>query len=41
MRLGILKDEATGLPYFTGWSLLWHFCEFEDTLEQDITIIEH
>ena len=41
MRLGILKDEATGLPYFWGWSLLGHFCELEDTLEQDITIIEH
>lgn len=41
MRLGILKDEATGLPYFWGWSLLGHFCEFEDTLKQDITIIEH
>ena len=41
MRLGILKDEATGLPSFWGWSLLGHFCEFEDTLEQDITIIEH
>ena len=39
MRLGILKDEATGLPSFWGWSLLGYFYEFEDTLEQDITII--
>ena len=34
-----LKGEGCGLDPFWGWSLLGHFCEFEDTLEQDITII--
>ena len=34
-KMGLLD----GLDPFWGWSLLGHFCEFEDTLEQDITII--
>ena len=31
--------EGCGLDPFWGWSLLGHFCEFENTLEKDITII--
>ena len=32
--------EGCGLDPFWGWSLLGHFMEFEDSLEEDITIID-